>query len=102
MYDPLPWIRLTKTGASARRLNTLLDYFGSPEQLFAASAREVSLAARCGQPVAERLLDPSYAANDRDLKLMERLKVRLIARSDPDYPALLKEIPDPPAALYMR
>jgi len=102
MFDPLPWIRLTKTGASARRLNTLLDYFGSPEQLFAASSREVSIAARCGQPVAERLLDPAYAANERDLKLMERLDVRLVTRADPDYPAMLKEIPDPPAALYMR
>lgn len=102
MSDPLPWIRLTKTGASARRLNTLLDYFGTPEHLFAATAKEVAAAARCGLPVAERLLDPGYAANDRDLKLMERLNARLITRADPDYPALLKEIPDPPAALYVR
>lgn len=102
MNDPLPWIRLTKTGASARRLNSLLDHFRTPEALFAASATEVASSVRCPVSVAERLLDPAYAANDRDLKLMEQLNVRLIARSDADYPALLLEIADPPVALYVR
>jgi DNA processing protein len=102
MEDLLPWIRLTKTGASARRLNTLLDYFGSPDALFGASVREVTLAARCSTAVAEKLLDPVYAANERDLTLMKRLGVRLIPRTDPEYPALLAEIPDPPVALYCR
>jgi DNA processing protein len=100
--DLLPWIRLTKTGASARRLNTLLDHFGSPDALFRASAREVAAAARCSSAVAEKLLDPAYAANDRDLTLMSRLSVRLIPRGAPEYPALLREIPDPPIALYCR
>src|SRR5215210_6486053 len=70
MDDLLPWIRLTKTGASARRLNRLLDHF--------------------------------YNASERDLRLMERLEVRLVPRGDPEYPALLKEISDPPPALYVR
>jgi DNA processing protein len=101
--EPLEaWIRLTKTGASARRLNRLLDHFGSPEALFAAPAAEVSAAARCSRSVAERLLDPAYAPNARDHRLMERLGVRLLTRNDPDYPALLKEIHDPPPALYVR
>lgn len=102
MDDLRPWIRLTKTGASARRLNQLLDHFGSPEAFFAASPAEISRLAACPSRVAERLLDPIYQANDRDLRLMERLDVRLIPRSDPDYPALLKEISDPPVALYVR
>lgn len=102
MDDALPWIRLTKTGASASRLNTLLHRFGSPEALFAASASEVAAAARCSLSVAEKLLDPAYAANDRDLGLMERLGVRLVPRSDAEYPPLLREIADPPPALYVR
>lgn len=102
MIDPLPWIRLTKTGASARRLNRLLDHFGSPEAIFAASPSGIASAVRCSLSVAERLLDPAYAANSRDLKLMEQLNVRLVTRQDSDYPALLREIPDPPVALYVR
>lgn len=98
----LPWIRLTKTGASARRLNHLLDHFGSPEALFASPAREVAHVARCSTAVAEKLLDPAYEANGRDLKLMERLEVKLIRRCDPDFPPLLREIADPPVALYVR
>jgi DNA processing protein len=102
MSDLLSWIRLTKTGASARRLNRLLDHFGSPEALFEASLSQVCAAARCSQPVAEKLLDPAYAANERDLRLMEGLGVRLLPRDDPQYPPLLKEIHDPPPALYVR
>jgi len=102
MQELLPWIRLTKTGASARRLNRLLDLFGSPEALFAASTAEVVSAAGCSAAVAQKLLDPAYKASDRDLRLMEQLQVRLLPRIDPDYPALLREISDPPPALYVR
>lgn len=102
MHDALPWIRLTKTGASARRLNSLLDYFGSPEAVFGASASQIAGAVRCSLTVAERLLDPAYSANDRDLKLMEQLNVRLISIDAPEYPSMLREIADPPVALYVR
>ena len=100
--DLRAWIRLTKTGASSRRLNRLLDHFGSPDALFDASVEQVCAAAHCTRPVAEKLLDPAYAANDRDLRLMDSLNVRLIPRCDPDYPPLLAEIHDPPPALYVR
>jgi DNA processing protein len=96
------WIRLTKTGASARRLNRLIDYFGSPEALFGAPVGEIGKAAGCSVKVAEKLLDPIYLVHERDLTLMDRLGVRLVRRCDPEYPVLLKEIHDPPPALYVR
>src|SRR5688500_6061350 len=102
MDDVSAWVRLTKTGASARRLNTLLDCFGSPEGFFSASPRDVSAAARCSTDVAVKLLDPSCSATQRELDLMEQLGVRLVPRSSSEYPALLKETPDPPVALYVR
>src|SRR5207248_2858662 len=47
--DSLPdlasWVRLTKTGASARRLNSLIEQFGSPEALFALNAEQLASAA---------------------------------------------------------
>jgi len=102
MDDLRAWIRLTKTGASARRLGTLLGHFGSPEALFGAPATEVARVARCTPEVAARLLDPGCAADDREIALMERLGVRLLPRDHPDYPPLLREISDPPIALYVR
>lgn len=96
------WIRLTKTGASARRLNRLLERFGSPEAVFAASPREIAAAAPCSLETATKLLDPACAATDRELRLMERLGVRLLTREDAEYPTRLREIPDPPPALYVR
>ncbi|MFN3653663.1 MAG: DNA-processing protein DprA [Armatimonadota bacterium] len=102
MDDLRLWIRLTKTGASARRLNTLLAHFGSPDAIFGTSAASLSTALRCSVSVAEKLLDPLYAATERDLELMERLNTKLVTRKDPAYPALLAQIPDPPPAIYVR
>lgn len=39
---------------------------------------------------------------DSDLKALDRLGARLITLKDPDYPPLLKHIPDAPVALYAR
>jgi len=39
---------------------------------------------------------------ERELGLMEKAGARLITLADPDYPARLKEIPDPPFFLYAR
>jgi DNA processing protein len=102
MDELRPWVRLTKTGASASRLNRLLDHFGSPEAFFDASVESICRTAGCAPSVAEKLLDPIYARTDRDIDLMERLGVRLVRRCDAEYPPLLKEIHDPPIALYVR
>ncbi len=96
------WIRLSKTGASAARLNWLLGRFGSPEALFSLSPDR--LAADTGLPAsaAQRLLDPQHAVTAEELALIEQLEVRLIPRGDPAYPRLLAEIHDPPPLLYVR
>ena len=42
------------------------------------------------------------AAAEQDLAWMQRAGARLIAISDADFPPLLKQIPDPPLALFLR
>ncbi len=69
--------------------------------LFSARAQDLSLD-----------LPPSLTARlegfndwewvDRELALMDEAGVRLITITDPDYPACLKEIPDPPLFLYAK
>ncbi len=102
MDDLLSWIRLTRIQASARRVRRLLDAFGSPAAIFTAGAEAVAHAAGCQQQHALRLLESAAAPDERDLRRMERLGVRLLTWEDPSYPRLLRQIPDPPVALYVR
>jgi DNA processing protein len=95
-------VRLSRTGLAARRLNALLDLYGSPSAIFAATPAELRAAPGMSSSAAERVLDPAAAAVDEDLRLMERLGVSLVTRFDPHYPSLLKQVFDPPAMLYVR
>src|SRR5262245_35967623 len=100
--DPAPWVRLSRTGLGARRLNTLLQQYGSAEAIFAVSMQELAAAPGMTTAAAEKLLDPEAERIDADLRLIERLGIRLLVHDDPDYPPLLKQIFDPPALLFVR
>lgn len=102
MIDPGAWVRLSRSGLGARRLNGLLAQYGSAEAIFAASSGELTAAAGMTPAAAAKLLDPEAARVDGDLRLMERLGVRLVMVSGPQYPPLLAQIFDPPAFLYIR
>lgn len=98
------WIRLTNLQIAPRIANALLDRFGDPGALFAASADEIAdvdVPGLSGKTLA-RILDPTCIPTDRQLAALERFHVRLVTRDDPFYPRPLKDIPDPPAALYVR
>ncbi len=100
--DPGPWVRLSRSGLAARRLNALLAHYGSPAAIFAAAPHELGAAPGMTPGAAEKLLDPEAARIDADLRLMERLGVRLVTAADPHYPPLLGQIFDPPPFLYVR
>jgi DNA processing protein len=80
----------------------LLDALGSPEAIFAASVPQLIEASGMAPAAAERLLAQASAPCDADLAAMERLGVDLIPWGDACYPPLLREIADPPCALYVR
>lgn len=48
------------------------------------------------------LRQPDWAVAERDLEWLNRSGARLVTLLDPDYPSLLKELSDAPAALYAR
>jgi DNA processing protein len=100
--NPAPWVRLSRTGLAARRLNALLDQYGSPEALLAAPPGQLAAAPGMTAAAAERLLDPEAAQVEDDLRLMEQHGISIRARLDADYPPLLRQIFDPPALLYVR
>jgi DNA processing protein len=97
------WIGFQRTqGIGPVRLRALIDYFGSVETAWHASA--VSLrAAGLNQAAIEQLL---YVRSRLDLaeelRLLERHGVRALTWDDADYPKLLREIDQPPPVLYVK
>lgn len=98
------WLRLALTpGLSNRRILSLLREFSLPEQVFGASPER--LRTLLGASLAGALLadDP-----EREQRIAENLEWarrpghRLIALGEPDYPAALLDLADPPALLWAR
>jgi DNA processing protein len=84
-----------------KRFHTLIDAFGSASAALSAPAsawRSLRLPAACA--------DARRSAEVRDgaslaLAWLERSGQHLLMWDDPDYPALLAEIPDPPPMLFI-
>ena len=77
----------------------LVQRFGAPEDVLAAPSRDVAQFA--GPALAEALAaGPDPRLLDRSLAWMERPGHHLVTAQGAAYPAMLREIPDPPIVLY--
>lgn len=98
-------LRLTLTpGLGPRRIAALLEMFGSATAALAANAKELERVPRIGEATAAKIargLRESAALADRELARAAELGVRLVGLEDREYPALLRQIPDPPPLLYV-
>lgn len=97
------WLALLLTPGVGSRLGAeLLKQFGGPEIVFSASKTELEA---CGLPGAVSGAiaggGPLRAA-EQELEKVRQHGFRLLAWDEPEYPALLKEIYDPPILLYLR
>ncbi len=85
------------------RARNLLARFGSVEAVFSASMGELEQTENVGRKVAEAVF--ASRGEDRvDLEIEQAASrgVRILCWADPEYPALLKRIDDPPVCLYVR
>ncbi|HEY7180637.1 MAG TPA: DNA-processing protein DprA [Blastocatellia bacterium] len=101
--DLADWIALNMIrGIGPRTANQLIDRFGSPAQIFAAS--RLSLEKEGLKPETVRELHDSEILEkaNAEIERLERLGAVVITLEDEDYPPLLREIHDPPVALYVR
>ena len=88
-------------GTRARALARLLLATGSVEKLLALSPAEA--VALGGEPGCEELLAPPGGAELVAARArLDALGARTIAICDAEYPALLREIADPPPVLFVR
>src|SRR5580658_329308 len=101
--EELHWLALTLIpGLGTRMAGKLLDRFRTPQAVFRASRSEL-VAAGLGGAVAQSVSSGCSFddALDQQRKMGEHGAVAIV-RSDPRYPALLREIFDPPVLLFAR
>jgi DNA processing protein len=97
------WIRLIRTpGFGARSCTELLQIFGSAEAICAASVTQLK-AAGLNSRAAEALQTVDETIIDQDIGwLQEEDSNHLLTITDTRYPDLLRQIPDPPAWLFLK
>jgi DNA processing protein len=101
--DELHWLALRMvSGLGTRKAGQLLGTFQTPQRIFRASRSEL-VAAGVSAGVAQNI--SSGTAFEDAVDQQQRLKdagARLIPLADPSYPALLRDIFDPPLALFVK
>ena len=101
--DLIPWFSLKSiAGVGNYTYKRLIDAFGSPQQVFAASKIELLAVEGMVEDTAERISrhtppDTVY----KNIELCREKGISVITLTDPAYPRLLGELPDPPPYLYV-
>ncbi len=81
----------------------LLEHFGSPAKVLAASSEELSSVNGVGQAAVASIKAHDYRkAAEMESAAFLRSGARLVTLLDKEYPPLLREIPDPPPYLYLK
>ena len=98
LTDWLALYHAPRVGAVTFQL--LLEAFQDPAGIRAASHGQLGQLGLAHQTI-DALRRPDQAAIDRDLEWSTAAGNHIITCHDPGYPALLKQIPDPPPLLYI-
>src|SRR5687768_12541517 len=98
------WIALNMTpGVGPRAAARLLERFGSAVGVFGALRSELERLRLRPEAVESIALRDRHAAAAAELERLRGLEgAEVLALDDGAYPALLREIPDPPVTLYVR
>ncbi len=97
------WVWLSECkGLTNRSKLLLLDYFGSPENVYYAEMDECRLVEGLEPKQLALLEDKSTEDADRILGACQRLGLRLLTMQDADYPVRLRNIYEPPCLLYIK
>ena len=97
------WIWLTtRKGLNQKGVLQVLDYFGTPERAFYAGPEQYDQIPGLSALARSSLREKGMEVPDRILGECDRLGLRILTIQDGGYPERLREIPDPPAVLYIR
>src|SRR5262245_59457618 len=85
------------------RLRQLLEHFGEASAILGASRQQLLQVHGIGEEAAESISTWEKGVDLKsELKRSEEYGCQIVIQSDPEYPALLKEIYDPPIVLYVK
>ena len=97
------WLALTRVdGLGVRTAHKLIEQFGSPQAVYMASLTALEgagLAARIAQAI---FAQAGLKEAEKELKTAMASGCRLLTFAEEGYPALLRQIADPPLVLYVR
>lgn len=106
--DPLPGLLAhlhlaSVPGVGPRARTALLEHFGSPQAVLAASPAELAAVPGVTRPlVAALAAPPDDRAARAVLEVCRARAVQVVLHGSPDYPGLLARIDDPPGLLFVR
>ncbi|MGB0579608.1 MAG: DNA-processing protein DprA [Limisphaerales bacterium] len=90
-------------GIGPIRVRKLLEQFGEPQNVLGASKLELLRVHGIGEEVADAITGWETSIKlEQELKAIESSGCRVVTQPDEEYPALLREIYDPPIVLYVR
>lgn len=96
------WLWLSsRKGVDSETALAVLDHFGSAERAFYAGVEDYA-SLPLSKMAREGLQDKSLDDAERIWEDCERLGLRIMTFQDSDYPERLRQIPRPPAVLYVR
>ncbi len=103
-HDLIQYLRLIMTtGVGPQTLRILLERFDTPEAVFAASPDELNSVEGVGVALARRLRSTEFLEQAvQTYDFCRDTGIAILCPSDPRFPRLLKELPDPPSVLYTR
>ena len=81
---------------------SLIDTFGTPENVFFAENAELRASGVLGKRQMEEIAPRSLDAAERILEQCGQLSLRVMTLQDADYPERLKNIHTPPSVLYIK
>lgn len=89
-------------GIGPVRLRALRQYFGDLEIAWHASDSELIAAGLDRRTLSNVIQARQTVDLDKLIQKIDRLGASVLTLDDPDYPALLRELPDAPAVLYIK
>lgn len=97
------WIALNMTpGVGPRAATKLLERFGSAEAVFSARRTELEGLRLRPETIESLIKKEFYEKADEEIKKVRELGGDILVLDDGVYPALLREIDDPPIVLYVK
>lgn len=85
------------------KINQLLDHFGSPPDIFGATAEQLQKINGLGPILADRIIGfDRWDQVDRVMERTDESGITLLGWKDPGYPELLRHVHDAPPILWLR